>query len=94
MGCKSPVFKPRYYQTIVAKVLAESKGESARVGLKDSERSGEHEPSARATAGSGNLEYKTMSRRTEMAYKAESPGKSAQHDEAPGLGDTVNGAVA
>lgn len=31
---------------------------------------------------------------TEMAYKAESPGKSAQHDKTPGLGDTVNAAVA
>ncbi len=35
-----------------------------------------------------------MSRRTEMAYKAESLGKSAPHDNAPGLGDTVNAAVA
>ena len=31
-----------------------------------------------------------MSRRTETAYKAQSPGKSAQHDEAQGLGDRVN----
>jgi hypothetical protein len=29
-----------------------------------------------------------------MAYKAESPGKSAQHDNASGLGDTVNAAIA
>ena len=35
-----------------------------------------------------------MSRRTETAYKAESPGKSAQHDKALGSGDTVNAAVA
>ena len=28
-----------------------------------------------------------------MAYKAESPGKSARHDEAQGSGDTVNAAV-
>ena len=34
-----------------------------------------------------------MGRRTETAYKAESPGESAQHDEAPGSGDTVNAAV-
>jgi len=34
-----------------------------------------------------------MSRRTETAYKAKSPGKSAQHDEAQGLGDMVNAAV-
>ena len=34
-----------------------------------------------------------MGRRTEMAYKAEFPGKSAQHDEVLGLGDTVNAAV-
>jgi hypothetical protein len=34
-----------------------------------------------------------MSRRTEMAYKAQSPGKLAQHNEAPGSGDRVNAAV-
>jgi len=34
-----------------------------------------------------------MSRRTEMAYKAQFPGKLAQHDEAPGSGDRVNAAV-
>ena len=33
-----------------------------------------------------------MSRRTETAYKAQSPGKSAQHDEAQGSGDRVNAA--
>ena len=37
---------------------------------------------------------KTMSRRTETAYKTESPGKSAQHDNALDSGDTVNAAVA
>jgi hypothetical protein len=34
-----------------------------------------------------------VGRRTEMSYKAESPGKSAQHDKAPDSGDTVNDAV-
>ena len=34
-----------------------------------------------------------MSRRTETSYKAESPGKLAQHNEAQDSGDTVNGAV-
>jgi len=34
-----------------------------------------------------------MSRRTETAYKAQSPGKSAQHDKVQGLGDRVNAAV-
>jgi hypothetical protein len=34
-----------------------------------------------------------VSRRTETSYKAESPGKLAQHNKAPGSGDTVNGAV-
>ncbi len=34
-----------------------------------------------------------MSRRTETAYKAQSPGKSAQHDKAPDSGDRVNAAV-
>ena len=34
-----------------------------------------------------------MSRRTEIAYKAQSPGKSAPHDKAPGLGDRVNAAL-
>ncbi len=36
---------------------------------------------------------KAMSRRTETAYKAQSPGKSAQHDEAPDSGVRVNAAV-
>ena len=35
-----------------------------------------------------------MSRRTEIAYKAQSPGKLAQHNEAQGSGDRVNVAVA
>jgi len=34
-----------------------------------------------------------MNRRTEMAYKAESPGKLARHNETPDSGDTVNAAV-
>ena len=34
-----------------------------------------------------------MSRRTEIAYKAQSPGKSAQHDKALDSGDRVNAAV-
>ena len=42
----------------------------------------------------GSRSAKRMSRRTETAYKAESPGKSARHDKAPGSGDTVNAAVA
>jgi len=31
-----------------------------------------------------------MSQRTEIAYKAKSPGKLAQHNEALGSGDMVN----
>ena len=34
-----------------------------------------------------------MSRRTETAYKAESPGKSAQHDNASGVTDRPKGAT-
>ena len=34
-----------------------------------------------------------MSRRTETAYKAQSPGKLAQHNEARDSGDRVNAAV-
>jgi len=34
-----------------------------------------------------------MSRRTEIAYKAKSPGKLAQHNEAQGSGDMVNATV-
>jgi len=34
-----------------------------------------------------------MSRRTEMAYKAQSPGKLVQHNEAQGSGDRANAAV-
>ena len=36
---------------------------------------------------------KSMSRRTETAYKAQSPGELAQHNKAQGLGDRVNAAV-
>ena len=36
---------------------------------------------------------KDVGRRTEMSYKAESPGKTAQHVKAQGTGDTVNDAV-
>ncbi len=36
---------------------------------------------------------KDVGRRTEMSYKAESPGKTAQHVKAQGAGDTVNDAV-
>jgi len=36
---------------------------------------------------------KAMSRRTEIAYKAQSPGKLAPHNETQGLGDRVNAAV-
>jgi hypothetical protein len=34
-----------------------------------------------------------VSRRTETSYKAQSPGKLAQHNKALGSGDRVNGAV-
>ena len=34
-----------------------------------------------------------MSRQTKIAYKAQSPGKLAQHNEAQGSGDRVNAAV-
>jgi len=34
-----------------------------------------------------------MSRRTQTAYKAKSPGKSARHDKAVDFKDTVNAAV-
>jgi hypothetical protein len=36
---------------------------------------------------------KAMSRRTETAYKAQSPGKLAQHNEARDSGDRVNAAA-
>ena len=51
------------------------------------------EPQARVTKGNGYMECKTMSRRTETAYKAWSLGKSAQHDKALDSGDRVNAAV-
>jgi len=51
------------------------------------------EPQARATIGSGYMERKTMSRRTETAYKGWSQGKPAQHVEAQDSGDRVNAAV-
>ena len=43
--------------------------------------------------GAANPECKAMSRRTEMAYKAQSPGKLAQRNKAPDSGDMVNAAV-
>jgi hypothetical protein len=65
----------------LTKVLAEGKGVSVRNGLKGwSEAKGE--PQARVTKGSGNPERKAMSRRTETAYKARSPGKFTQHKKA------------
>ena len=77
----------------LTKVLADGKGVSVRKGLKGwSEAQGE--PQARATKGSGNPKCKAMSRRTETAYKAQSPGKSAPHDKALDSGDRVNAAVA
>ncbi len=76
----------------LTKVLAEGKGVSVRKGLKGwSEAQGE--PQARTTKGSGNPERKAMSRRTETAYKAQSPGELAQRNEAPDSGDRVNAAV-
>jgi len=76
----------------LTKVLADGKGVSVRKGLKGwSEAEGE--PQARGTKGSGNPECKVMSRRTETAYKAQSPGELAQHNEAQDSGDRVNAAV-
>ena len=40
-----------------------------------------------------NPECKAVSRRTETAYKAQSPGKLAQHNKAQDSGDRVNAAV-
>jgi hypothetical protein len=56
------------------------KGDLARGGLKE--------------AGvQVSVDSETMGRRTEIAYKAESPGKSAPHGKAQDSGDTVNAAV-
>jgi hypothetical protein len=41
-------------------------------------------------AGAQNYE---PTNRTKTAYKVQSPGKLAQHNEAPGSGDRVNAAV-
>jgi len=83
---------------LLTQVLAENKGGTVRDRPKGLSKA-KCEPQARATKGSGNLECKTMSRRTETAYKAWSPGKSAglpfrvQHDKALDSGDRVNAAV-
>ena len=82
MGCKSPVYESRCYQRIVAKILAEGKGDLARGGLKEA-----------GAQVSEERDSETMSRRTEIAYKAQSPGKSAPHDESQDSGDRVNAAV-
>ena len=60
-----------------------SEGEAKRKACQGQER----------PQGASNPECKAVSRRTETSYKAESPGKLAQHNEAQGSGDTVNGAV-
>ena len=78
--------------TALAEVLAENKGGTARNRLKGLSKA-KGEPQARVTKGNGNLERKTMSRRTETAYKAWFPGKPAQHVEAQDSGDRVNAAV-
>jgi len=88
MGCKSPVYESRYYQTIVAKILAEGKGDLVRGGLKEA-----------GVQVSEERDSEFVGRRTETSYKAKSPGKSAfmpewvQHDEARDSGDMVNDAV-
>ncbi|MBU1055807.1 MAG: hypothetical protein KKC46_18565 [Proteobacteria bacterium] len=43
--------------------------------------------------GAADPKCKAMSRRTETAYKAQSPGELAQHNEAQDSGDRVNAAV-
>ncbi len=59
MGFKSPVSVPcnvvkRNKITSQRQVSADSEGVTVRWGLKEPERSGDHEPQAKATAGSGN----------------------------------------
>lgn len=55
-----------------------------------------YQPKARAVS-SGSVwreqECKALGRRAEIAYKAESQGKSAPHGKVHGLGDTVNAVV-
>nr|CBX30447.1 unknown protein [uncultured Desulfobacterium sp.]CBX30927.1 unknown protein [uncultured Desulfobacterium sp.] len=43
--------------------------------------------------GAANPKCKAMSRRTETAYKAQSPGELAPHNKAQDSGDRVNAAV-
>jgi hypothetical protein len=62
----------------LAEILAQNKGRTVR-NLPKGLSKAKGEPQARATRGSGNLERKTMSRRTETAYNAWSPGKPAQY---------------
>jgi hypothetical protein len=76
----------------MTEILAEGKGGAARTRPKDLSQA-KGEPQARATQRSDNPERKAMSRRTETAYKAQSPGKLAQHNKAPGSRDRVNAAV-
>ena len=58
------------------------------------ERSGNHELKAKVAERNGNLDGKTVGRRTEISYKVDSPGETAQHVYAQGSGDTVNDAIA
>ena len=59
------------------KILADGKGGTVRDRPEEA-RVQSYEPTNPADGGT---------------YKAQSPGKSAQHDKAPGLGDRVNAAV-
>ncbi len=78
---ESPLYVSPVNWLSLTQVLADNKGGTARDRPKGlSIAKGESQ--ARVTAGNGPLERKTMSRRTETAYKAWSPGESAQHDKA------------
>ena len=78
---ESPLYvNPVNVFNTLTKVLADGKGVSVRKGLKE----------ARAQVSEDS---EAMSRRTETAYKAQSPGELAPHNESLDSGDRVNAAV-
>ncbi len=77
---------------IIDTSISQKQGRNREGPSEGLERSGRR-ANARATERSGNPECKAMSRRTETAYKAQSPGELAQRNEAQGSGDRVNATV-
>jgi len=92
---ESPLYvNPASVLCTFAQVLAEGEGGTARDRLARDASARAAPALARRVRCARKQECKAMSRRTETAYKAQSPGELARHSEAPDSGDRVNAAVA